>query len=75
MISVATLTAYPQETLHFTARNYAALPARRSCDPIAAILNQQGNTYALRSSRFTSRSSRTSLPMHACELLPRSPCR
>ena len=75
MISVAMLTAYPQENLHFTVQNDTALPAKRSCDPITAILNQQGCTDALRISRFTSGSSRKSLPMPACELLARSPCR
>ncbi len=75
MISVATLTAYPQENLHFTARNNAALSAWRSGDPITAILNQQGCSYALRSSRFTDTSSRESLPIPACDLLARSPCR
>jgi hypothetical protein len=75
MISVATLTAYPQENLHFTARNDAALPARRYYRPTTAILNPQDCTYALRSSRFTDTSSRKSLPIPACDLLARSPCR
>ncbi len=75
MISMATLTAYPQENPHFTARNDAALSVWRFYRPIAAIINQQGSTYALRSSRFTYTSSRKSLPMPACDLIARSPCR
>ena len=75
MISVAAFTAYPQEICTSLHRNDAALPVRRFYRPITAILNQQGCTYALRSSRFTDTSSRKSLPMPACNLLARSPCR